>query len=174
MLVLLVYNFLGYYIVFYFQHREVKEDFAEYINQGQYTDADLKLFKVPINIYAQATSSDFSRVEGDFEHNGKFYEIIKQQILNDTIYTYCLNNEKEEQLLARLYDHIQNQGLDTKSSKSKNDNPFKNLLKEYLQKNNTNFASIMVSYIKVETATKYKINFSFIYPSIPNPPPELV
>lgn len=174
MLVLLVYNFLGYYVVFYFEHRDVREEFAEYINLRQYQEQDLKLFKVPISVYLEKTSSDFSRVEGDFEYNGRFYEVVKQSIQNDTLYTYCLNNEKEEQLLAQLYDHIANNGLDTKNSKSGKSNPLKNLLKEYIQKNYSNMAAVLVGSINTQNNTQYFFNLPYIYLSIPNPPPELV
>ena len=80
MLVLIGYNSIGFYFVFKFQHQKAEQEFTEYINEGSYSENDLTLFKVPVQQYSEASQLDFNRVEGDFQQNGKFYEIIRQTI----------------------------------------------------------------------------------------------
>lgn len=135
MFTLLLYNAVGYYFVFKYQHQKAEEEFQMLLSSATISDEDLTLIKLPIDEYASKEFDGFDRVEGDFEHGGKFYEVVKQRLENDTIYIYCLNNEKEEELYKRLTDHINTHIVDGKTSKNKkSDKPTNNLIKEYLRK----------------------------------------
>jgi hypothetical protein len=48
--------------------------------------------------------TDFERLTGEFEHNGEFYQLIKQKLENDTLKIVCIKNHKEKQLVASMAD----------------------------------------------------------------------
>jgi hypothetical protein len=172
MLVLLLYNAVGYFLVFHIRHQIAQKEFEDYINSGNYSDKDLSLFKVPIQQYYENSGKDFNRVEGDFEYNGKFYERVKERLQNDTIYIYCLNNEKEEELLAQLSDHIQTHLVDSKNKQNKPEKPFNDLLKEYLPRIETvvpevNFSISLLAHINLRVLQIHSRDLT-----IPTPPPK--
>jgi hypothetical protein len=171
MLTLLLYNAVGYYFVFHYQHQKAEEEFAEYISSSIISDKDLTVFKFPIDEYALKETPGFDRVEGDFEQGGKFYEIVKQRLENDTIFIYCLNNEKEEVLYSQLTDHINTHILGGKPGKNKkSDKSFDNLLKEYLPKSSATF-SCSRDHVILQNNFAYNKTFTSLdYPVIVPPP----
>jgi hypothetical protein len=173
MLSLLLYNAVGYYFVFRYQHRQAEEEFQEYITSSVISEEDLTLFKIPVEEYAAKQTTNFDRVEGDYEQDGKFYEIIKQKLENDTIFIYCLNNEKEEALFAQLNDHINTHIVDGKTGKNKKPhNNAKNLLKEYLPKSSPSFVCLRY-YAIGERNIAYDKTFAVVDIQIAVPPPKL-
>jgi hypothetical protein len=174
MLVLLLYNAVGYFLVFHIRHQIAEKEFTDYINSGDYSDEDLSLFKVPLQQYYEGSGKDFNRVEGDFEYNGKFYEKVKERLINDTIYIYCLNNEKEEQLFAQLSDHIQTHLVDSKTGKqNKKEASFKDLLKEYLPKSSIVLQGNTFTLLSSKKYNSPDLLFSSSDLSIPSPPPKI-
>lgn len=148
LLALLCYNYIGYYIIFYLQNEKAEKEFEQYINRGDYLEEELTLFKIPVNQYSQSSQSNFNRVEGDFKHNGKFYEMVKQRLKNDTIYIYCLDDEKQALLYANLEDHVRTHIVDSKGTKSNAEKKaFQNLIKEYIAKEgrNNSFTSYILA-----------------------------
>ena len=175
MLLLLLYNSVGYYFVFRIQHQKAEEDFQEYINSAIISEEELTLFKIPVVEYASKGGRDFDRVEGDFEQNGKFFEIVKQKLENDTVYVYCINNEREEALYAQLSDHINTHIIDGKPTKNnKSEKTYKNLLKEYLPKTN-GLVFHNQPYLLIDNCNfAYNKTLVSVYLPISNPPPEII
>lgn len=173
MFALIGYNSIGYYFVFRYQHQKAEKDFRDYIASTSIDESELTLFKIPVQEYAEKGGSDFSRVEGDFQQNGKFYEVVKQNLENDTVFVYCLNNEKEAALYASLYDHIYTHILDGKKSKSKKDNTTNNLLREYLPKS-ADFLSVgLIEMFDLKTNSNYGKTYISVDLATTSPPPKL-
>jgi hypothetical protein len=173
MLTLLLYNAVGYYFVFQYQHQKAEEEFQEYLSSSIISDDDLTIFKVPVEEYAAKQTNGFDRVEGDFEQNGKFYEIVKQRLENDTIFIYCLNNEKEEALYAQLTDHINTHIVDGKTTKNKKSEVSSNsLLKEYLPKTASAFVCFRGHTIQKRNFAYNKTFTSLDFP-VTVPPPKI-
>jgi hypothetical protein len=173
MLVLLLYNAVGYFLVFHVRQQIAQQEFEDFINNGNYSDEDLTLFKIPIQEYYESTGKDFHRVAGDLEYNGKFYEKVKERLQNDTIYIYCLNNEKEEELLAQLSDHIQTHLVDSKNKQSKPEKSAIDLLKEYLPKTSITMLPVSFSILTSEENNRPNLLFRSTDLSIPTPPPKV-
>jgi hypothetical protein len=173
MLALLLYNAVGYYFVFQYQHQKAEEEFQEYLSSSVISDDDLTIFKVSVEEYATKQTNGFDRVEGDFEQNGKFYEVVKQRLENDTIFIYCLNNEKEEALYAQLTDHINTHIVDGKGGKTKKSEKSANsLLKEYLPKTSYVFVCSRHHTILKRNFVYSKIFTALNFP-VTVPPPEI-
>lgn len=173
LLVLLGYNSIGYYFYFLLQQNLAQKEISNYINSGSYLEEELTLFKVPLNSYYEQSAKDFNRVEGDFEYNGKFYERVKERVENDTIYIYCINDEKQEQLYNQLANHVNDNILSGKSASNKSTKIFKDLIKEYLRKT----PQLPVKEMYLLSLVEYEVNRNVFlqnfYNKIPTPPPEL-
>jgi hypothetical protein len=97
LLVLFLFNVLGYYGVFvglqFANEREMKAlfDDTNFLPEEEIT------IKVPITIPYATDSREFSRVDGEFEHDGEVYRMVKQRYIGDTLYMVCVkdNNSKE-------------------------------------------------------------------------------
>ncbi len=163
---------MGYYVLFYFQQRSLERELTLAIDQGRITDSELVEIKIPVPVYHQIDKG-FERIEGRFEHAGKFYEMVKSKLQNDTIYTYCLTDEKKEQLHEKLSDHVQTHVADVKGAKpAKSEKPVLRFLKEYWQDaaNSLTFLSPVAAADKAHTP--YFFPFSPLTLSISTPPPE--
>jgi hypothetical protein len=172
LLVLLLYNVLGYQVLFYIRTQALEQEITSTIDQGQIDESQLLVFKVPVPVYHQIDKG-FERVEGSFEFEGRFYEMVKRKLEKDTIYTYCLPNEQKRLLVNKLNDHIQTHVVDFESPKpSKPEKPLPTLLKEYLPQ-----SSIELPFFESQLATiapkPYLIYFSAPSLSLATPPPEM-
>src|ERR1039458_6854017 len=73
----------------------------------------------------------FTDDEKEMSYNGEMYDIKDKSQDGDYIVFHCLNDKKEETLIADLDKHIQN-NIDTKSSSERKQNTVsKNILKDY-------------------------------------------
>ena len=168
---LLLYNLVGYQLLFYWRTQALEQEISTTIDQGEVDESQLLVFKVPVPVYYQ-TDKDFQRAEGSFEYEGHYYEMVKWKLENDTIYTYCLRNEQKRVLVDRLNDHIQTHVTDFESSKpSKPEKPLPSLLKEYLPQPLVELPAPESS-LAALGATPYLVYFSAPSLSLSTPPPE--
>lgn len=172
LLVLLLYNMLGYQVLFYVRTQALQQEITSTIDKGQIDESELLVFKVPVPVYHQVDKG-FERVEGSLEWEGRFYEKVKSKLENDTIHIYCLPNEQKRVLVDKLNDHIQTHVVDLKTPKpSKPEKPLPTLLKEYLPQ-----SSIELPFFRSQLASiaprPYLIYFSAPSLSLSTPPPEM-
>jgi len=52
----------------------------------------------------QITSAAFERITGEFEHQGEFYQLVKQKLENDTLHIVCVKDHKEQQIVTSMVD----------------------------------------------------------------------
>jgi hypothetical protein len=61
--------------------------------------------KVPVAIpYLQNT--DFERVNGEFEHNGEFFRLVKQRFASDTLYIVCIKDTRSKHIKQALAEYV--------------------------------------------------------------------
>ncbi len=170
---LLLYNLLGYQLLFYWRSQALEREISNTIDRGAVDESQLLVFKVPVPVYHQ-TDKDFERAEGSFEYEGHYYEMVKWKLQNDTIYTYCLRNEQKRVLVDKLSDHVQTHVTDLKSPKpSKPEKPLPTLLKEYLPQSVIELPALE-GRLAAMGATPYQVHFSAPSLSLSTPPPKTV
>ncbi|SDM71039.1 hypothetical protein SAMN05421823_12023 [Catalinimonas alkaloidigena] len=126
-----MYNMMGYYVQFHLQHLSFAQELTQAIDAGQIPDHELLVFKSAVPLYHQI-DKDFARATGNFEYQGRFYEMVKWKLENDTIYTYCLTDAKKQQLYEQLSHHVRTQGLDLSHKGEPSEKNVIRFLKEYL------------------------------------------
>jgi hypothetical protein len=172
LLVLLLYNMLGYQVLFYIRTQALEKEITRSIDKGQIDESKLMVFKVPVPIYHQVDKG-FERVEGSLEWEGRFYEKVKSKLENDTIYIYCLPNEQKHELVNKLNNHVQTHVVDLKIPKpSKPEKPLPTLLKEYLPQSYGQLPLPDGRLADDATQRPYLIHFSSPVLQLSTPPPE--
>lgn len=115
---LVLLNVLGYYGLFLGLKYQQAETMTEQFDENRYRDSETITLKVPVSIpYLQNT--DFERVDGEFEHNGEFFRLVKQKFANDTLYIVCVNDvhsKNIKQVLAEYVKTFSDQPLSSKPS----------------------------------------------------------
>ncbi|MCU0393005.1 MAG: hypothetical protein MUE81_17995 [Thermoflexibacter sp.] len=174
LVLLLIYNMIGHYLVLIYQQQVARLHFSQTLENDQIPDDDLFIIKIPASLYVPAKNTDFEPITGSFEHKGKFYDMVKRKVQNDTLYIYCANNHKKQFLASQLADYVKSYVVDFESGKNKNESNklLKSFAKEYLATAVFSF-SIFYKY----TNSENNVNVSISFPampliSIPSPPPE--
>ena len=164
---------VGFYTLFFIQQANIKQGITQTIEQGNIAEEDLIVFGIPITLPYQA-DRDFERVEGDFEYEGKYYEMVKKRIKNDTLYVYCINNVAQEQLNANLSKHTAAHVGDlTGNHGGKSaEKIIKQIIKDYLSQPAEIFSTNLQKIDLLKTTTHYLPHISSTARQVPSPPPK--
>lgn len=172
---LLIYNMIGHYLVLIYQQRVANIYFSQSLAQDNIPNDDLFIIKVPASLYVPAKDTDFEPISGSFEYKGKFYDMVKRKVENDTLYIYCANNRYKEKIASQIANYVKSYVVDFENDKGNNQNQklLKSFAKEYLKVSAYHILSI---YQKSETSEKNVIFDDSSSPmpfiAIPSPPPE--
>ncbi len=123
LIAVLLFNVLGYYFVFLELRFYANRSLTNRLDSQQYSDAETFIVKMPLAIPYRINDDDYSRIDGETEHNGEFYRLVKQKYADDTLYVVCLKDEESKKINNALTDYVQT--FTDKSSDSKqNVKPF--------------------------------------------------
>ncbi len=94
---LILFNLFGYYFVFKCDQIHVKTEMKAMIRSGSFRGNYEE-----ITILNPATDRDFKMLDkGEIRYRGKLYDVISTRISGTSVIFRCINDTKEEQLLAR-------------------------------------------------------------------------
>lgn len=166
---------IGYSLVYLSEERlVVSETGKNYVAQSV-GSADI-VIKVPVAVPYQNDWDAPEPVTGQIEHEGQFYQMKSQQLINDTLYVQCAVDQNARdrfsELVSKINDQVTGQSAD--SPKGHHSQILKNFLKEYMSQDRKH-----TFYVLEWTAENH-----FSYPSIssslperhfqvPSPPPNL-
>ncbi len=107
MLLIFLFNGIGYYGLFYLTRQQLQTDILHKLDAGTYTDSQTVTLKIPFALPYQLTpDADYERVNGDFRFQGDFYKLVKQKLVNDTLYIICIRDNEEKRLNTVVTDFI--------------------------------------------------------------------
>lgn len=168
LLIIFVFNTMGYFIAFKTMQYEIKEEIAEKIQQGI---APSKLTAISFqksNLQAIEWFDDGKEIK----YNNEFYDVVNSDETNNSITFYCINDDEENELYTTLEDQI-NKNVSANTT-NKNDTSKKitdNVVKLFfLDEKEFLIAEIL-------TASKFlPINLIYQHPQLEtnSPPPEFV
>ena len=130
MLVLLMYNMVGYSITYFVERCTSAPTLYEDIIAENINSPNL-IIKVPINAPDQKHWSSSGPIDSHLEGNGQFYQITAQQIVNDTLYVYCQYDQAAREHFVDLVSKIQ--FLAIAGANSFPDNNHSRILKHFLK-----------------------------------------
>ncbi len=163
---------LGYYGIFIYREFALKASINYTLDYSKISDDKLFLVKISNPLYHQIDRPEL-RTEGEIEHEGKFYTVVKQKLADDTLYVYFINNIEKEKLYNELSIHNDVHVTDKATKSKKTENLLQGFIKEYLPFVISNF--ILKAY-KIESLTALFTRFNILISnpalSIHTPPPE--
>ena len=104
----------------------------EKIDNDQYKEDQTVTIKIPLTLPYPMQQDEFQRVEGDFEHQGEFYKLVKQRYSSDTLYVVCIKNT-EEKKAAKVFSDLAKLSTDQSTSPTNNQSAktIVNIIKDY-------------------------------------------
>ncbi len=171
---LLIYNMIGHYLVLIYQQKVANLHFSQSLALDDIPNDDFFIIKVPASLYVPAKNTEFEPISGSFEYKGKFYDMVKRKVENDTLYIYCINNHYKEKIASQIANYVKSYVVDFENDKNNTQSQklLKSFAKEYLKVSAYKLLSIYQS----QTSEKNVIldDSSPAMPSIatPSPPPE--
>ena len=102
---LLLFNALGFYGLLAGLKYKSTLELVHRLDNQQYSKAETFTIAVPIAIPYQQ-SSEYARVDGEIEHNGEFYRLVKQKFANDTLFIVCIKDHESKRIKQALTDYV--------------------------------------------------------------------
>jgi len=130
LLALFLFNVVGYYGVYVGLRIQANNELKQKLDAEAYDESETITIKIPLSLPYQPDSEAFQRVDGDFEKDGKFYNLVKQKMERDTLHVVYILDHKEAGLFDLLTDFVQ-ANTDTPISK-KASKLIENFAKDYL------------------------------------------
>lgn len=94
----------GYNVLFWVLRYEAKQELIQHIDSNSYSADRTITIKIPITIPYQTDWKSYERVDGEFEHQGEFYKLMKQKLASDTLYIVCIKDHRQKQLTSAMTD----------------------------------------------------------------------
>lgn len=104
--VLILFNIIGFYGFLVGVSFKAEQDISRRLDADQYEKEETITLKVPISIPYYSGNDEFERVQGEIEHEGEFYRLVKQRIVRDTLFIVCIKDQKSKHLRQALYDYV--------------------------------------------------------------------
>jgi hypothetical protein len=110
---------MGYYGVFLGLHLKNDLAMSKALDTDLYEQSNTVTLKVAVSIPYMLDQSDFERVNGQFEHNGELYRMVKQRYAKDTLTVVCVKDAEHKKIDTALADYVKtftDKGTDTKQT----------------------------------------------------------
>jgi hypothetical protein len=106
LLALFLLNVLGYYGVFVGLQVQSGQTMRDQFDSENYVSGHEVTIKVPITIPYASDSRGYERVDGEFEHKGQVYRLVKQKLQSDTLYIVCVLDNQASTINQALTDYV--------------------------------------------------------------------
>jgi len=131
LLILLMFmNVMGYYWVLTGMQFHSTKSFESKLDTDNYSEAQTVTFKFHLAV-PYFTNQDFEKAEGQFEYNGEYYHLVKQQYANDTLQLVCIKNHDSKRINTALNDYVKT-FADQPTNTGKSTLEISTLIKDYL------------------------------------------
>jgi hypothetical protein len=97
-----LFNVGGYYFVFWVLRLHADHRFNYQLDANQYNPDETVELKIPVALPYPIQSQGFERVNGEFEHGGEFYKLVKHKLQNDTLYIVCIKDRQTRELVNTM------------------------------------------------------------------------
>lgn len=168
LLFLFLLNVLGYYGVFVGLQVRTTQQMRQDFDDDTYDHQEVT-FKIPLTVPYSTDSKEFTRVDGEFEHQGEVFRLVKQRLQTDTLYIVCVKDNTSKKINQALADYVKTFTDKPVSSKGNSKN-IQNLIKDYLtqsisiEKQNSGWEKTFTFYV-------VEHSYELVNSSLTGPPP---
>jgi hypothetical protein len=106
LILLLLFNALGFYGFLQGLRYKTTQDLVKRLDNHRYSEDETILLKIPVAVPYQIDSEDYERVDGEFEHEGEFYRLVKQKYQNDTLFMVCIKDHTTKRIEQAVADYV--------------------------------------------------------------------
>ncbi len=99
-------NVFGYYGIFMGLRIQMAGQVRDNFSKNIYALSDEMTFKVPIAIPYASDMLEYQSVDGEFEHQGNIYRLVKQKLFKDTLYIVCVKDTRTQKINKALEDYV--------------------------------------------------------------------
>ena len=165
MLMLMTYNIVGHFFLYLLSERENRMEMEETLEETN--ESDLVLFT-----FAKTAHNTFDSFIRKNNHeiivDGKIYDVKNEYTKNGTIYFYCINDSKEEQLNKMYSENVQSDTAPVNDHRNTAKFSSKNIISEFIFSKSISFFSIISSFLISTFIAGY--TYTGIDDIIPPPP----
>ncbi len=106
LVLLLLFNALGFFGLFVGLTYKSRQDLVQRLDNEDYLEEETVTLKVPLALPYHIDSDEYERVDGEIEHNGEFYQLVKQKLEKDTLYIVCIKDHDSKRIKQALTDYV--------------------------------------------------------------------
>ncbi len=126
-----LFNVIGYYGIYVAMLRQANMAMNQQIDNDEYAVDQTVTIKIPLTLPYPVQQDNFERVQGNFEHQGEFYKLVKQKYLNDTVYIVCIKNNEEKKAFKVFSDFVKLSTDQSSTSNNQNSKTVVSVIKDY-------------------------------------------
>jgi hypothetical protein len=105
LVLLLLFNALGFYGLFVGLRYKTSLDLVQRLDNHEYLEEETVTLKIPLTV-PYHPGSEYERVDGEIEHEGEFYRLVKQKLEKDTLYIVCIRDHDTKRIKQALADYV--------------------------------------------------------------------
>jgi hypothetical protein len=105
LLVVFLLNTIGYYGVFVGLKISSRFAMREQFDSETYNQEEVT-FKIPLTLPYASNSNGYERIDGEFDHDGQVYRLVKQKLQSDTLYIICVKDQHTQKINQALADYV--------------------------------------------------------------------
>jgi hypothetical protein len=117
-------NTMGYYVIFLGIQAHSDQQLTDQLDNDTYDESNTITISVPVSVPYMADQEDFTRAEGKFMHEGKYYRMVKQRYAKDVLTIICVRDTDTEQIQTAIGDYVKTFADSPQNSKQQNHSKF--------------------------------------------------
>ncbi|MBS1505398.1 MAG: hypothetical protein JSS79_02020 [Bacteroidetes bacterium] len=129
--IVFLFNVIGYYGIYLAMVTKAQSAMNQKIDSESYSADQTLTIKVPLSLPYPVQQNEYQSVQGDFEHGGEFYKLVKQKYSNDTLYIVCLKNTEEKKAFKTLKEFVNLSTDQSNATGNQNAKTIVNIIKDY-------------------------------------------
>lgn len=170
LLLLFLLNVLGYYGVFVGIQHSFEKRLQSQFDQDDYSNDDEVLIKVPLTLPYAADAPEYTRVDGQFEHQGEVYRLVKQRYASDTLFIVCVKDNATKEINQALVDYVKSYS-DNPSSEKGSTKTLQTFSKDFIS-TITNLQSIESGWANALRFQTLSLTYESLAIQFNSPPPQ--
>jgi len=132
LLALFLFQFVGYYFVYIGLRYRAQSEMLVRLDAGNYSKEETVTLKIPFTLPYWMDSREYERVNGEFQYQGEFYQLVEQKLEKDTLYVICIRDVREKKLHEVMTDYVKLTN-DLPTSSQKTLKLLSSLMKDYVK-----------------------------------------
>ena len=108
LVLLLLLNISGYYLILLGLSIHDREQSLKLLND-QYSGSDAIIIKLPFSLPYSQNDKSYESANGKFLYHGETLRIVKQKMMNDTLFIVCIRDHVEGKIRMQMNDLAKSQ-----------------------------------------------------------------